>query len=194
MIDVIVGMFVGVAAGTAARAYVRWLHRDAVPEPEFERFAASRPLVAALHCRAEPGPPGTEHGQAHRAASELLTLLRGGRATCEAGRHPWPRYVFDVDVAYPSRRVVMVRLRAATLRREGSHPPALLDLVRALVRECPFVDEVWLRGELFEGGLREDADRSRFGWVAQRDERGALELAPMIGAPPWLQALPHPPG
>lgn len=193
MVEIVVGLVVGAIAGTAARVYVRYWHKDSAPAPRFEAFARGRPLVAAALCRAEPGAGPEPHGRADRAARELETLLGGLTAVCDAGRHPWPRYALELSLERPSRRVLAVRLAGASLRRVSGGPPDLLAALRALARECDYLEELWVHGELFDPGVPSAADRSRFGWLARPDDARELAPCPMIGAPAWLPQGARPP-
>jgi hypothetical protein len=191
VIEIVVGLAMGIAAGAAASFYVARRHRDAAAEPEFEAWAKEGALVAALRCRREPGAGDVEHGQAGRAARELETRLGSHLARCERGRYPWTRYELELDIASPSRRVVTVRLRGARRKRVEARSHDLGDAIRDVVRACPYVEAVWLCGQLEQGELARtrEPDRDRLGWQGARDEEGELALQVMIGRPPWLREV-----
>jgi hypothetical protein len=191
MIEIVVGLAMGVAAGAAASLYMARRHRDAAAEPKFEAWAKEGALVAALRCRREPGAGEVEHGQAGRAARELETKLGSHLARCERGRYPWTRYELALDIQAPSRRVVTVRLRGARRKRVEVRSHDLGDAIREVVRACPYVEAVWLHGQLEQGDLAraKEPDRDRLGWQGARDAEGELALRVMIGRPTWLSEV-----
>lgn len=144
-----------------------------VPDPDFERWCASGPLLMAFRCR----------GDAH----DLRMLLRQTIAPDEEilnlrGGAPWQYYHYEVVVRSPSESVVTVHLCAAKVQRgEGKACVDAAEVVARLVSDPDLaIEEVWLHGQLHPSDAP-SRHRDRVHWIGQ----GPETLAPMIGQPVW---------
>lgn len=155
----------------------RRLSSEFVPDLEFERWCAGRPLLMAFRC-----------GDAEDAR-ELRMLLRQAFAPDDlmvnrGGGAPWQYYHYEIEVRAPSETVVAVHLCGARVQRgEGRACVDASEVVARMLETRLAVTEVWLHGQLRPSDAP-SRQRDRVHWI------GRDEFAPMVGQPVWAAPLP----
>jgi hypothetical protein len=161
--------------------YRRWFQRVAPATPEFEAFAATRPVVAAIWRVA---------GHEEQVAAALTARLGRRRASISTlGGFPWPHYRLELAV---ERTVGAVTLRvqaAQVLRTKDRDLVPLATLVRDTLNELPEGARGWLHTAAFNNGLVQPPNG---GWLVLRGS----EHRPRLNActePPCLPCSGEPP-
>lgn len=165
----------------AVFVYRRWFERVAAPDRDFEAFARSRPLLAAIRCRGD-------------AVQRVLSALerRLGRkmaAVATLGGWPWPNYALTLEIDARSEATVYVYAVAARLLRTREvAPPALTTALSELALELEnAISDVWVKADLRY--VLPSKRPARGGWrVLARIDKPVLE--PLDASPDWLAASP----
>jgi hypothetical protein len=159
------------------RVYLRYVQKEAAPHPEFEKWIAGRPLVAALRVR-----PGTEV----EAVFTVRALLGKAEFFNPGGGYPWQHYIVTFTAKELGGGVVGVFATHAAVARVTAKRPDFETILTGIGREVTTLDEIWLHGWTKTPGIGHVADRHRMSWCGAFTETGALDVTAMIGQPPWL--------
>lgn len=154
---------------------------DGAVEPEFEAWLkAARPLLIAVLCAPER--------TANLKAALLATLGPELRVQHHAGRHPWTRYVFTLQVEVDEERgVIRAHAERATIRLLRQTWPELGASVERFSAAGDF-EALWLHTELRDGDeARGEARRGR-GWLATTDNGVLGEFTATDQPPAWAQS------
>ncbi len=178
MLEPIIGFILCGVVVAATWAYMRWWHVEAKPDIPFEKWAATRPMLAALRC-----PPG-------RSVDALYLVrqrLGAGEFVNPDGGWPWQHYIVTLEAWRPNEDVVGLRLVGLKRSRgKATRPPFgkwFMGLGPLLGTN---VSTVWLHGKVRHTGSLPAADRERVSWAGRFDGGGKLGLQAMIGLPPWV--------
>jgi hypothetical protein len=155
--------------------YRRWFQRVAPATPQFEAFAATQPVVAAIW-----GIAGREE-QVAAAFSARLGRRRASVATL--GGFPWPHYRLELT-AEGAQGVVRLRVRAArVVRTKDRELVALATLVRDTLNELPEGARGWLHSGAFNNGLVQPPNG---GWLVLRGSESRPRLSACTERPSSL--------
>jgi hypothetical protein len=178
VLEPIIGFILCGVVVAATWAYMRWWHVEAKPDIPFEKWAATRPMLAALRC-----PPG-------RSVDALYLVrqrLGAGEFVNPDGGWPWQHYIVTLEAWRPNEDVVGLRLVGLKRSRgKATRPPFgkwFMGLGPLLGTN---VSTVWLHGKVRHTGSLPAADRERVSWAGRFDGGGKLGLQAMIGLPPWV--------
>jgi hypothetical protein len=155
--------------------YRRWFQRVAPATPQFEAFAATQPVVAAIW-----GIAGREE-QVAAAFSARLGRRRASVATL--GGFPWPHYRLELAVE-GAQGVVRLRVQSArVVRTKDRELVALATLVRDTLNELPEGARGWLHTGAFNNGLVQPPNG---GWLVPRGSESRPRLSACAERPSSL--------
>ncbi len=165
-----------------------WLHRRffeqvARPEPEFEAWCESRPLIAALTGN------GAELERVEAALRDRLGKRQ--RLIATLGGWPWPNYELQVSISRaPS--VLRLSIAKAELRRTHAAPaPSLVAVLRELLNTHPdAIDDLWLLPSLVYGKAGPNAAPG--GWLVLAGDEPRPRVQARAAAPRWLDEAVQP--
>ena len=179
MIEPIVGFLLCGALALFLPLYLKHLHREAEPDPDFEAWVAGRPLVAALCCR---------DGAGVDLLYRVRAVLGGGEFYNPAGGYPWQHYIVTFEARRLADGVVGLFPVAARLGREKDARPRLDGWLDQLFRDAHGdMEAVWLHARL-RRRVGASIARTGLGWSGCAGPDGALVMTPAIAAPVWLEA------
>jgi len=160
--------------------YRRYFERVAKREPEFEAWARTDPLLAALH--------GDERVLAGIEAALLARLGKRSCVVATLGGWPWPNYALSVRLV---RRAGVLQVRVAgadLLRTHGTPPPSLIATLRDVLNEHPgAIDDTWLCAGTFYG--KHGSDQATNGWLLEAGDEPRPRLVLREASPSWLPKL-----
>jgi hypothetical protein len=171
-------------AGVGLWLYRRFFERVAKAEPEFEAWARSEPLLAALH--------GNDAALDGAEASLRARLGARPRVVATLGGWPWPNYALGVRLVRRAKVLELRVTRADLLRTHGAPPLSLIGALRELLNQHPgAIDDAWLCAGAFYG--KQGSDPAMGGWTLQAGTEPRPRLLARAASPDWLRrACPNP--
>ncbi len=157
--------------------YRRFFQTSAPPEPDFERWVESQPLLAAIS-----GDPEELLALTATLAAELGSR---GLAVATLGGWPWPNYALSLCVENQRDRIEIRALRCRLLKTREAAPPALVSAIRAAIeRHALGVRETWLHAGLVFDFRRESQPAG--GLRLLRGGERKPKVVPLDELPCWL--------
>lgn len=157
--------------------YRRWFQRLAPASPEFEAFAAERPIVAAIWDVA---------GHEEQVTAALTARLGRRRASVATlGGFPWPHYRLELAVERAAGSVTLQVRGAQVLRTKDCDLVPLATLVRDTLNELPEGAGGWLHAGAFNNGLMQPPNG---GWLVLRGSERRPRLSACTNPPRLLCA------
>jgi len=161
--------------------YRRFFERVAKAVPEFEVWARSEPLLAALRASDAAALASAE-------ASLLARLGARPRVVATLGGWPWPNYALSVRLVRRADVLEVRATRADLLRTHGAPPPSLIGSLRELMNQYPgVIVEAWLCAGTFYG--KHGSEQAKGGWLLEPGEEPRPKLRPRDASPDWLPKL-----
>ena len=157
--------------------YRRWFEKAGPRSPEFERFCATRPLLAALSLRL---------GSEQATLARLAALFPRGETLATHGGWPWIHYVLGVEWSARSGVVALHITRSRLLRTREVRPPALTSALADATRVNACVDELWLHPQAYVDVSGREA--GQYGWRLLVDAPEKRPCTAWNRAPTWAHA------
>lgn len=165
------------------RFYMRYLAADGARVKPFEQWCRTQPLVLAFRC---PQNETVDVYEIVRRAIEPWDSF-----TNSAGRYPWQHYVVDVDCKRLSDDIIAFYVTSCRPAKVREKP--LQDVSKSVIEigkaAGTRIEEVWLHGQFHAVNRVIGTEREKAGWLGAFREDGELEVAAMIGQPPWLKEV-----
>jgi hypothetical protein len=165
-----------------------WLHRRffeqvARPDPEFEAWCESGPLIAALTGNA---------AELERVEAALRARLgKQQRLIATLGGWPWPNYELEVSVSRTPTALRLSIAKAELRRTHGTPAPGLVAVMRELLNAHPgAIDDLWLLPSLVYGKTGPDAAPG--GWTVLAGDDPRPRVQARATAPHWLDEAAQP--
>jgi len=157
--------------------YRRFFERVAKAEPEFEAWARTGALLAALSGRAAP--------LALVEAALRARLGKRPRVVATLGGWPWPNYALELRLVSRGNVLELRVARAELLRTRGEPPPSLSSVLREAMNAHPDAQcQSWLCSGSVYG--KSGPDAARAGWQLHAGSEPRPRLEPYAEAPSWL--------
>lgn len=174
-----IGALVAFTLSIGLRIYFRYFAAEGARVAPFEKWCRTRPIVAAFRCT--PGTTVDVYEQVRRVVEPVDSFLNS------SGRFPWQHYIVSVDCTRASATVIVLHVTGC---RPHKVRDASEELGRALQeigrRGGDRIEEVWLHGQLHAINRVIGVERENAAWSGGFAEDGTLDVAAMIGQPPWL--------
>jgi hypothetical protein len=178
--ELIFGVIVAFALSIILRIYFRFFAVDSARVKPFEQWCGTHPLVLAFRC------PPEETVEVYEVVRRQIEPWKGFINT--AGRYPWQHYVVGVDCRRLSEEVIAFYVTSCRPQkvREKRWPDVSKSIEEIGRIAGDRIDEVWLHGQFHTVNRVIPVDRTLAAWHGEFARSGELDVAAMIGQPPWL--------